>query len=101
MLSDARTRSIVIQCALVAGVFGAAILLVTTTFANLQARGIPIGFDFLTMPSRIVISEAILSYKSRDPYHWAIVVGLANTIFILRTRSSSPRSSLSSRRRWG
>lgn len=82
MLSDARTRSIVIQCALVAAVIATATLLVSNTFTNLQARGIPIGFDFLTMPSRIVISEAILSYKSRDPYYWAIVVGLANTIFI-------------------
>ncbi len=82
MLNDAKTRSIFIQCALVAVVAGSAVLLVTTTFANLQARGIPIGFDFLAMPSRIVISEALLSYKSRDPYYWAIVVGLANTIFI-------------------
>ena len=82
MLSDARARSIVIQCLLVAAVIGAATLLVTTTFTNLQMRGIPIGFDFLTTPSRIVISEAILSYKSRDPYYWAIVVGLANTVFI-------------------
>jgi general L-amino acid transport system permease protein len=82
MLSDARTRAIVIQCVLVAAVAGAAALLVSTTFANLRTRGIPIGFDFLTMPSRIVISEAILSYKSRDPYYWAIVVGLANTVFI-------------------
>ncbi|MBN9435819.1 ABC transporter permease subunit [Bosea sp. (in: a-proteobacteria)] len=82
MLSDARTRSIVIQCTLVAAVVAAAALLVSNTFANLQARGIPVGFDFLTMPSRVVISEAILSYKSRDPYYWAIAVGLANTIFI-------------------
>lgn len=82
MLSDARARSIFIQCALMATIVGLATLLITTTFSNLQARGIPIGFDFLTMPSRIVISEAILSYKSRDPYYWAIVVGLANTIFI-------------------
>ncbi len=82
MLSDARARSIFIQCALVASAIGCASLLVSTTFANLQARGIPIGFDFLTMPSRIVISEALLSYKSRDPYYWAIVVGLVNTIFI-------------------
>jgi general L-amino acid transport system permease protein len=82
MLSDARVRSTVIQCVLVAAVVGAAALLIGTTFANLQARGIPIGFDFLAMPSRIVISEAILSYKSRDPYYWAIVVGLANTVFI-------------------
>ncbi|WP_245516926.1 MULTISPECIES: ABC transporter permease subunit [unclassified Mesorhizobium] len=82
MLSDAKTRSIVIQCALVALVAAFPALLVSTTFANLRARGIPIGFDFLRMPSRIVISEAILTYKSRDPYYWAIVVGLANTVFI-------------------
>ncbi|MER8886115.1 ABC transporter permease subunit [Mesorhizobium sp. M0500] len=82
MLSDAKTRSIIIQCALAAAVAAFAALLVSTTFANLRARGIPIGFDFLTMPSRIVISEAILTYKSRDPYYWAIVTGLANTVFI-------------------
>jgi general L-amino acid transport system permease protein len=82
VLNDAKGRSIFIQCALVAAVTGSAVLLLTTTFANLEARGIPIGFDFLTMPSRIVISEALLSYKPRDPYYWAIVVGLANTIFV-------------------
>lgn len=82
MLSDAKTRSILIQAALVTAVVAFAVLLVNTTFANLQARGIPIGFDFLAMPSRIVISEAILTYKSRDPYYWAIAVGLANTVFI-------------------
>lgn len=82
MLNDAKTRSIIIQVVLVSAVAALAALLVNTTFANLRARGIPIGFDFLTMPSRIVISEAIFTYKSRDPYYWAIVVGLANTIFI-------------------
>lgn len=82
MLSDAKTRSTIIQAALVLAFLAFAALLVDTTFDNLQARGIPIGFDFLSTPSRIVISEAILTYKSRDPYYWAIVVGLANTVFI-------------------
>jgi len=82
VLSNVRSRSILIQCALLTSIAGFAYLLVSTTFANLQARGIPIGFDFLSMPSRIVISEAILSYKTRDPYYWAIVVGFANTVFI-------------------
>ncbi|WP_104666959.1 amino acid ABC transporter permease [Ensifer adhaerens] len=82
MLSDVKTRSILIQIVLVAAVAAFAVLLVHTTFANLRARGIPVGFDFLAMPSRIVISEAILTYKSRDPYYWAIAVGLANTIFL-------------------
>ncbi|MER8569655.1 ABC transporter permease subunit [Mesorhizobium sp. M0924] len=82
MLSDAKIRSIIIQAALATAVLAFAALLVSTTFANLEARGIPIGFDFLSMPSRIVISEAILTYKPRDPYYWAIVVGLTNTVFI-------------------
>lgn len=82
MLSDVKTRSIIIQVVLVAVILVFAMVLVNTTLANLKARGIPIGFDFLAMPSRIVISEAILTYKSRDPYYWAMVVGLANTVFI-------------------
>ncbi len=82
MLSDAKTRSTIIQAILVLAFVAFVALLVDTTFDNLKARGIPIGFDFLTTPSRIVISEAILTYKSRDPYYWAIVVGLANTVFI-------------------
>lgn len=82
MLSDVKTRSIIIQVVLVTVVLAFAMVLVNTTFANLKARGIPIGFDFLAMPSRIVISEAILTYKSRDPYYWAVAVGLANTVFI-------------------
>lgn len=82
MFSDAKTRAVIIQCALVAALLALAALLVSTTFANLRTRGIPIGFDFVTAPSRIVISEAILSYRSRDPYYWAMAVGVANTIFI-------------------
>lgn len=82
MLSDAKTRSTIIQAILVLAFVAFVALLVDTTFDNLKVRGIPIGFDFLTTPSRIVISEAILTYKSRDPYYWAIVVGLANTVFI-------------------
>ncbi len=82
MLSDAKTRSIIVQGALVAFFVGFVALLLTTTFANLNARGIPIGFDFLRLPSKIVISEAIITYKTRDPYYWAIVTGVANTVFI-------------------
>lgn len=82
MLSDARIRGIIIQCALVGALVAFAGLLVITTFTNLRVRGIPVGFDFVMTPSRVVISEGILSYNSRDPYYWAMIVGVANTIFI-------------------
>lgn len=70
------------QLGLLAIVAGAILLVVQTTIGNLEARGIPIGFDFLTLPSRFVISESLLTYRSRDPYYWAILVGIGNTLFI-------------------
>ena len=82
MLNDTKGRAIAIQGVLIFALVGFMALLFTTTVANLEARGIPIGFDFLTMPSRLVISESILSYGPRDPYYWAIIVGIANTMLI-------------------
>jgi general L-amino acid transport system permease protein len=82
MLNDAKTRAIAIQGVLMLALVGFTALLIVTTVANLEARGIPIGFDFLTMPSRLVISESVLPYGSRDPYYWAIIVGIGNTILI-------------------
>jgi general L-amino acid transport system permease protein len=82
MLNDAKVRGTIVQCVLILMLLGFTALLITTTIANLEARGIPIGFDFLAMRSRLVISESILSYASRDPYYWAIVVGIANTLVI-------------------
>ncbi|WP_087001042.1 amino acid ABC transporter permease [Rhizobium sullae] len=82
MFNDVKARAIAVQGVLLLVLIGFATLLFTTTVTNLEARGIPIGFDFLTMPSRLVISESMLSYGPRDPYYWAIVVGIANTILI-------------------
>ena len=58
MLNDAKARAIAIQGVLIIALVGFTALLFTTTVANLEARGIPIGFDFLKMPSRLVISES-------------------------------------------
>jgi general L-amino acid transport system permease protein len=79
---DSSRRKWLPQLALLALVAGAVLLVVQTTVSNLEARGIPIGFDFLTLPSRFVISESLLTYRSRDPYWWAIIVGIGNTLFI-------------------
>lgn len=56
--------------------------LVSATSANLRAKGIPIGFDFLVQPAGFSISETILPYKSTDPNWWAAVVGIANSLFV-------------------
>ena len=82
MISNAKTRAIAIQFVLLALILAAIALLVATTLGNLRARGMPIGFDFLTTSSRLVISESLLSYDANQPYYRAILVGIGNTLFI-------------------
>lgn len=82
MISNAKTRAIAIQFVLLALILAAIVLLVATTLGNLRARGMPIGFDFLTTSSRLVISESLLSYDANQPYYRAILVGIGNTLFI-------------------
>lgn len=79
---DARVRSIAIQVLLVGAVLALVLLLVQSTAANLRLRGVPIGFDFLGLPSRFVISESLLRYRPQDTYGWALVVGVVNTLFV-------------------
>jgi len=82
MLQNAKYRSHVLQAAIVAVALGFVLLIAQATAQNLRSRGIPLGFDFLTLPSRFVISESLLDYRNRDPYYWAILVGIGNTLFI-------------------
>lgn len=82
ILRDAKTRGLVIQALLLAGIAALAALLVTTTVANLQRRGIPIGWDFLFAPSQIVISESLLSHDHQAATWRAIVVGIGNTLYV-------------------
>lgn len=82
LLHDAKIRSILIQVLIVGGFLTLLALLGLSAAANLKARGIPIGLDFLWRPADFTISETILAYSPRDPAWWAIVVGIANTLFI-------------------
>lgn len=82
MLRNLKARSIAIQVVLVALLGALVIAVAMTTAANLKARGIPLGLDFLAQPAGFQIAETLLPYGPRDPYWWAAVVGLVNTLFI-------------------
>lgn len=82
MLRSSKSRAIAFQILLVAAVFGFITLIGLSTAANLRAKNLPFGFDFLTLPSRFVISESVLTYRPQDPYQWAAIVGVANTLFV-------------------
>ena len=74
-------RAIGLQLAAVGLVLTLVLLVVATTIGNLTARGIPVGFDFLTSRAGFTISESLLNYSPNDSNLWAIAVGVGNTIF--------------------
>lgn len=80
--TPSRSRSFTIQALVVTVILGAAVLLAASTVENLRLRGIPVGFDFLWIGARFVISESLLRFNPSDPYWWAIVVGIGNTLFV-------------------
>jgi len=54
--------------------------LASNTLANMEARGIQSGFDFLSQPAGFDIGETVIPYDSQNPYWKAFLVGVANTL---------------------
>lgn len=50
------------------------------TVANMKARGIQSGFDFLTQPAGFDIGESLFAFDSGEAYWRAFGVGLSNTL---------------------
>lgn len=75
-------RSIFIQMLLLGLFVGLIWWLAGNAVSNLVARGIPVGFDFLSNPANFPISESFLDYDGQDSFLWAYVVGLSNTVLI-------------------
>jgi general L-amino acid transport system permease protein len=82
VLRDLRYRSLILQGALLLSCCGLAGWLAYNTAANLSARGIQVGFDYLWRPARYPISEGLLSFEPIDSFARGYVVGLVNTLFV-------------------
>jgi general L-amino acid transport system permease protein len=55
-------------------------LLVSNTLANMKARGIQSGFDFLMQTAGFDIGEELTGYDSGQPYWRAFLAGVVNTL---------------------
>lgn len=75
-------RALLAQGAVVALVAAAILLVAVTTAANLQIRDIPIGFEFLGDRAGFKIADTVVRFSTDDSYLQAIVVGVANTLFL-------------------
>ncbi|MDE2395079.1 MAG: ABC transporter permease subunit [Burkholderiales bacterium] len=67
----------VLAVALLAAALG---YLAHNTLANMRARGIQSGFDFVTQPAGFAIGESLIPFDSSDSYAKAFLVGLSNTL---------------------
>ena len=82
MLSDTKTRGIVIQAAALVLFCGLVVGAGVTAWTRMQAQGIAYGFGILARPTGWDISSVFLSQTPLDPYWWVLVVALANTLFV-------------------
>lgn len=73
-------RGLVYQIVAVAVVVLGLWYLAQNTLANMQARGIQSGFDFLWQPAGFDIGETVLNYDALDPYWRAFGAGILNTL---------------------
>lgn len=73
-------RGLVFQIVAVATVTFALWYLAHNTLANMQARGIKSGFDFLTQPAGFDIGETVIPFDAMANYWKAFLVGVLNTI---------------------
>jgi general L-amino acid transport system permease protein len=73
-------RGVVFQVLAVVLLLAAGAYLLSNTLANMRARGIQSGFDFITQPAGFAIGESIVPFDSAESYGKAYLVGLSNTL---------------------
>lgn len=78
----ASPAAILAQASAVALVAAALLLVAVSTAANLQARGLPLGLEFLGDRAGFKIADTVLPFGPEDTYLQAIGVAVANTVFL-------------------
>ncbi len=73
-------RGVVFQVLAVLLLLAAGAYLLSNTLANMRARGIQSGFDFISQPAGFAIGESLIPFDSAESYGKAYLVGLVNTL---------------------
>jgi general L-amino acid transport system permease protein len=73
-------RGKVYQALMIAAVILVLGILLSNMSANMKARGIQSGFDFLSQPAGFDIGESLMAFDSAQHYWVAFLVGLSNTL---------------------
>src|SRR5690606_13315807 len=70
------------QGLLVAGFAGIAYVAIGNLYANLAARGLTLGFDFLWQEAGFEIAFSLIPYTASDNYWRVFLVGITNTLLV-------------------
>jgi general L-amino acid transport system permease protein len=82
IVNDERNRSIFYQIVVFGLIGWTAWYLFTNTSANLEARGMSSGFEFLGSTAGFDIAWSIIPYKPNDTYGYVFLVGIINTLLV-------------------
>lgn len=81
-INNANVRSGLYQVATAAAIVLLAWYLVHNTQANLEQRGMSVGFGFLDVSAGFGISFTLIPYQEGDSYFRVFLVGIANTLLV-------------------
>jgi general L-amino acid transport system permease protein len=79
------TSGMIAQALLALCLVGAGWYVVSSTQANLAARGIASGLGFLTRPAGFDLAFSAVPFTAASPLWMALVAGIANTLFLAVT----------------
>jgi len=80
--NDPRVRAVAFQIVALLAVFWMGWTLVDNTLANMAARGINTGFDFLDLPADFGILFTLIPYNPSMSYLRVFWVGIVNTLMV-------------------
>lgn len=81
-LTNRKTRSRIIQSAVLVAVTGVIVAMAVTAHRNMVDQGIATGFDFLERSTGWPINFALVDVTARSPYWKMLVAGLLNTLLV-------------------
>jgi general L-amino acid transport system permease protein len=80
--NDPRARAFLYQGLLAAALVGLAYFAWSNAVANMQARGVPMGFGFWDETAGFDINQTLIPYSALSTYGRAFWVGLLNTLLV-------------------
>jgi general L-amino acid transport system permease protein len=80
--NDPVKRGVILQCTLAIFVVFVIWAAYSNMLANMKARGLVFGWDYLARSANFAIGESLIPFSAQDSYGRALIVGILNTLKI-------------------